>query len=197
MKRILSTTLAIAIGAVFSASAMAQTSASEIQRNINQQTRIEEGLKSGELNTREAARLEQQQSKVNRDQARALQDGKLTAAEKAKIQAEQNKVSQNIKQEKSDAQKGNANSASSQRMQADVQRNINQQERIKAGVTSGELTKKETAKLQRGQARVEHKEAVAGRDGHVGAREEVRIQRAEDNQSKKIYRQKHDVQVSK
>ncbi len=197
MKRILSTTLAIAIGAVISASAMAQTNASEVQRNVNQQTRIEEGLKSGELNTREAARLEKQESKVNRDEARALKDGKLTAAEKAKLQAEQNKVSQNIYREKHDAQKGNANSASSQRMQADVQRNINQQERIKAGVASGELTRKETAKLERGQARVEHKEAVAGRDGHVSAREEARIQGAENNQSKKIYRQKHDAQVAK
>jgi hypothetical protein len=195
MKRILFTTLAIVVSAAISASAIAQTTASETQRNINQQTRIEEGLKSGELNTREAARLEQQQSKVNRDQARALQDGKLTAEEKAKIQAEQNKVSQNIKQEKSDAQKGNPNSASSQRVQADVQRNINQQERIKAGVKSGELTKKETAKLQRGQARVEHKQSVAGRDGHVGAREEVKIQSAENDQSKKIYKQKHDAQV--
>jgi hypothetical protein len=197
MKRILSTTLAIAIGAAISASAMAQTNASEVQRNLNQQTRIEEGLKSGELNTREAARLEKQESKINRDQARALQDGKLTAAEKAKLQAEQNKVSQDIYREKHDAQKGNPNSASSQRMQADVQRNINQQERIKAGVASGELTKKETAKLERGQARVEHKEAVAGRDGHVGAREEARIQNAEDNQSQRIYKQKHDAQVAK
>jgi hypothetical protein len=197
MKRILSTTLAIAIAAAISASAMAQTNASEVQRNVNQQTRIEEGLKSGELNTREAARLEKQESKVNRDEARALKDGKLTAAEKAKLQAEQNKVSQDIYREKHDAQKGNANSASSQRMQADVQRNINQQERIKAGVKSGELTKKETAKLERGQARVEHKEAVAGRDGHVGAREQARIQNAENNQSKKIYEQKHDAQVAK
>lgn len=195
MKRILFTTLAIAVSAAISASATAQTSASETQRNINQQTRIEEGLKSGELSTREAARLEQQQSKVNRDQARALQDGKLTAAEKAKIQTEQNKVSQNIKQEKSDAQKGNPDSASSQRMQADVQRNINQQERIKAGVKSGELTKKETAKLQRGEAQVAHKQSLAGRDGHVGAREQARLQSAENKQSKKIYKQKHDAQI--
>lgn len=197
MKRIFSTTLAIALGAAISASALAQTNASEVQRNVNQQTRIEEGLKSGELNTREAARLEKQESKINRDEARALQDGKLSAAEKAKLQAEQNKVSQDIYREKHDAQKGNPNSASSQRMQADVQRNINQQERIKAGVKSGELTKKETANLERGQARVEHKQAVAGRDGHVGAHEEARIQNAENNQSKKIYKQKHDAQVAK
>ena len=86
-------------------------------------------------------------------------------------------------------------SAMAQTSASEIQRNINQQERIKAGVTSGELTKNETAKLQRGQARVEHKRAVAGRDGHVGAREQVLIQNAENNQSKRIYKQKHDAQT--
>ena len=196
MKRIFYTTLAIAIGSAISAAAVAQTNATEVQRNVNQQTRIEDGLKSGELNTREAARLEKQESKVNRDEARALKDGKLSVAEKAKLQAEQNKVSQNIYREKHDAQMGNPNSASPKRTQAEVQRNINQQQRIEAGVKSGALTKTEVAKLERGQANVEHKEAKAGRDGHVGVREEAGIQRAENRQSNKIYKQKHDKQTA-
>lgn len=195
MKNIFSATLAIALGTAISASAMAQTSATEVGRNVNQQQRIEQGLKSGELNSREAARLEGQESKVNRDEARALKDGNLSVAEKARLQAEQNKVSQDIYREKHNAQKGNPDSASSKRTQADVQRNINQQQRIEAGVKSGELTKKETAKLERGQAHVEHKEAKAGRNGHVSAREEAGIQHAEDKQSANIYKQKHNNQV--
>ncbi len=177
--------------------ANAQTAASEVQRNVNQQTRIEQGLKSGALTTQEAARLEQGEAKIQREQARALQDGKLTPAEKAKIQADQNRESAAIQKLKTNDKVGNPDSASSQRMQADVQRNINQQQRIENGVKSGELTKRETANLERGQARVERKEARAGRDGHIGAKEQARIQGAENHQSKRIFKEKHDAQVQK
>ena len=195
--RFTQTILALAIGTVFAGAAIAQTTGTEVGRNVEQQKRIEQGLKSGELNTREASKLEREEAKVNRDQARALKDGNLSPAEKAKIRAEQNKVSADIYKQKHDAQKGNPDSASSKRMQADVQRNVNQQKRIEQGVKSGELTKSETAKLERGQAAVEHKEAKAGKDGHVGAREQARIQRAEDRQSKRIYKEKHDEETKK
>src|SRR5688572_25990207 len=66
--------------------AFAQTAASEVQRNINQQERIEQGLKSGALTTHEAAKLEREQAAVNRMQSQALRDGHLTEAEKARIQ---------------------------------------------------------------------------------------------------------------
>src|SRR5436853_177211 len=125
--------------------AFAQTGT--VQRDVNQQERIEQGLKSGQLTTREAARLEREEARVERDQARALRDGKLTPAEKARLAREQNKVSRDIYREKHDAQTGNPNSASSQRMQADVQRNVNQQQRIEQGVKSGELTNREAAAL--------------------------------------------------
>jgi hypothetical protein len=77
-------------------------------------------------------------------------------------------------------------------MQTDVQRNINQQDRIKQGVQSGALTNKEASNLERGQARIDRKEARAGADGHIGTREQARIQKAENKQSNKIYREKHN-----
>ncbi|TMH99296.1 MAG: hypothetical protein E6H43_14400, partial [Betaproteobacteria bacterium] len=55
--------------AFFCGSAFAQTGT--VQRDVNQQERIEQGLKSGQLTTREAARLEGEEAKVERDQARA------------------------------------------------------------------------------------------------------------------------------
>lgn len=87
---------------------------------------------------------------------------------------------------------GKPNSASSQRIQTDVQRNINQQTRIEQGVQSGALTTKETAKLERGKSRIDRKEANAGANGHVSAREQARIQNPENRQSNKIYREKHN-----
>jgi hypothetical protein len=77
-------------------------------------------------------------------------------------------------------------------MQADVQRNANQQARINQGVESGELTNREAANLEHGQAKVTRNEANAGADGHVGAHEQGRIQAREDHQSRKTYRKKHN-----
>jgi hypothetical protein len=177
------------------AAAFAQTPATTVQRDVNQEQRIEQGLKSGALNTREAAKLEREESRVDRMQANALKDGKLSAGEQARLNAAQNKVSADIYADKHNNVTGNPQSASSKRMQADVQRNINQQQRIENGVQNGSLTNREVAKLERGQSHVARKEARAGADGHVGAAEQARIQHAENRQSKRIYREKHDAQT--
>jgi hypothetical protein len=161
--------------------------AGTVQRDVNQQTRIEQGLQSGQLSTREAARLEKGEARIEKMQSRALADGKLSDAERARLNQAQNAESKAIANAKHNAVTGNPNSASSQRMQADVQRNINQQTRIEQGVKSGALTNREVAGLERGQARVDRAQARAGRDGHVGAAEQARIQSAENRQSGRIY----------
>jgi hypothetical protein len=189
------TAVAFAIGTLFSAAAFAQTVGSEIQRDVNQQQRIEGGLQSGQLTTREAAKPEGEEAHVNRLESKALRDGNLSTAEKARIANAQNKVSKDIYNEKHDAQVGNPNSASSKRMQADVQRNLNQEKRIEQGVQSGALSNREVGALQHGQARVDRTEARAGRDGHVGAGEEARIQYKEDVQSRRIYNKKHNAKT--
>lgn len=76
------------------------------------------------------------------------------------------------------------------------QREVNQQNRINQGVASGQLTPKETAKLEAGQAKVDAKEAAAKSDGVVTAKEKARLARAQNRQSRKIYRQKHDAQTA-
>jgi hypothetical protein len=175
--------------------ASAQTTGSEVQRNVNQQQRIEQGLKSGELSTGEAAKLEKGEARIERMESNANKDGTLTDAEKARIQKAQNAQSKEISRLKHNDRTGNPDSASSKRMQADVQRNVNQQKRIEGGVQSGALTGHETAKLERGQARVDAATARAGADGHVSAAEQKRIQAKENRQSKRIFKQKHDEQT--
>jgi hypothetical protein len=186
---------AAAVAAVFATPAFAQTTATEVQRNVNQQERIEQGLKSGQLTTREGAKLEGEESRVEKMESRALKDGKLSPEERARIGRAQNQASRDIYRDTHNAQVGNPNSPSSQRMQADVQRNINQQQRIEQGVKSGSLTNREVGKLERGQARDNAMQYRAGRDGHVGPNEQRRIQSAENTQSQRIYRQKHDAQT--
>lgn len=184
------------IAASFVGIASAQTTGSEVQRNVNQQERIEQGLKSGQVSTGEAAKLEKGEAHVQKMEANANKDGTLTDAEKARIKKAQNAESRAIDRDKHNAVTGNPNSASSKRMQADVQRNANQQKRIEQGVQTGQLTGHETAKLERGQARTDRAEARAGADGHVGAGEQKAIQARENRQSKRIHRQKHDAQTN-
>ncbi len=188
--------LTAAVASLFALPVLAQTNTAQtVQRNVNQQERIQQGLQSGQLTTHEAARLERGQAHVEQMQARALRDGVLTQQERARLDQAQDAQSRRIYQEKHDGQTGNPNSASSQRLQAEVQRNINQQRRVQQGVESGTLTNREVGRLERGQAHTNRMQARAGADGHVGAHENARIQHAENVQSRRIYREKHDAQT--
>ncbi|HXX76540.1 MAG TPA: hypothetical protein VEI50_15525 [Nitrospiraceae bacterium] len=186
------TAIAVILSAPFATGVLAQTTGTEVQRDINQENRIEQGLKSGQLSTGEAARLERGETRIDKMESNALKNGNLSPQEAARIQRAQNQESEAINRAKHNAVTGNPNSASSQRMQADVQRNINQQNRIEQGVQSGQLTNKEASNLERGQARVDRAEARAGANGHVSAREQARIQNRENNQSQRIFREKHN-----
>ncbi|HMM56481.1 MAG: hypothetical protein DYH18_04335 [Xanthomonadales bacterium PRO7] len=186
------TLIALALTAVFSASAFAQNAATETQRDTNQQNRVEQGLKSGQLTTKEAGQLERDEQLIDRTQAHDMKDGTLSAQEKAQIQREQNRASRQIDQDKHNAATGNPASKSSERMQADVQRNANQQARINQGVRSGQLTNKEAGSLEGGQAHVDRSEANAARNGRVSAREQARTQGKENRQNGHVYRKKHN-----
>jgi len=72
-----------------------------------------------------------------------------------------------------------------------------QEQRIDQGVKSGALTPRETKRLARGQRHVENLETRAQADGTVTAREKARLEHAQDVQSKRIYRQKHDAQTAR
>jgi len=68
------------------------------QRRENQQDRIAQGIKSGQLTPGESARLERQQRSINHEDAsmRAADGGKLTGADKAALNQRQNRASKNI-----------------------------------------------------------------------------------------------------
>lgn len=187
--------ISLLVASLLAAPVFAQSVASEVQRDENQQKRIESGLKSGELSVKDAGKLEREQAAISREENKALKDGKLSQQEKNKIAGMQNKASHDIYAEKHEGQVSNPNSVSSKRMQADVQRNINQQKRIENGIKSDELTNHEVASLEKGQAKVDHKEANAARNGHVSAAEQHNIQHAENQQSRKIHKDKTNLDV--
>jgi hypothetical protein len=74
------------------------------------------------------------------------------------------------------------------------QRQENQEERIEQGVATGEVTKREEARLDAQQERIENKEERIEADGVVTKRERARLQRSENRASANIAKQKHDRQ---
>ena len=190
MKR---TVIALSLMLAGIGAANAQSPGENAQRDTDQQQRIEQGLQSGQLNTRETGNLERQEQSIDRQEARDEKSGgQLTTQEQTRINREQNAVSRNIYNDKHNAATGNPNSASSRRLQSDVQRDANQQQRIANGQNSGQLTSREAGHLESGQARVNRNEANAAANGHMGAGEQARIQARDNNQSRRIYDKKHN-----
>jgi len=187
--------LMIASGALLASTAFAQNAQEDQQRNVNQQERIEQGLQSGQLSTKEAGQLERGQQNIDRVESKDLKNGSISPAEQSRLNAMENHQSNAIYDDKHNAVKGNADSQSSQRMQADVQRNVNQQQRIANGINNGSLTNREAGSLERGQAHVDRKEANAAANGHVSAGEQRRIQGSENHQSNRIYNKKHNART--
>jgi hypothetical protein len=76
------------------------------------------------------------------------------------------------------------------------ERQKNQQGRIDEGVKSGELTKKETLKLEAEQAKIQKKKKRYKRDdGKIGPKERAKLEQEQDKASKHIYKEKHDAQT--
>ena len=190
--------LAAAVATLFTVPVFAQTGGTQadVQRDLNQQQRIENGLKSGQLTTKEAGGLERGEARIEKMEANADRNGSVSAREQARITRAQNRESRAVYDQKHDAQLGNPTSASSQRMQADVQRNVNQQARIEQGVKSGELSTHEAGALERGQARTDRAQARAAANGRVGANEQARLEARESRQSRRIFNRKHNGTVS-
>jgi hypothetical protein len=72
-----------------------------------------------------------------------------------------------------------------------------QQQRIERGVQSGALTEKEAARLQKGQERIQKAEERALADDVVTKKERRKIERMQDRESRRIYREAHDRERAK
>ncbi len=73
-------------------------------------------------------------------------------------------------------------------------RQANQEQRIDQGIASGQLTKRETRKLEREQTAINKVEDKAKADGTVTPQERKKIHLMQDRASADIHHQKHDAQ---
>ena len=160
------------------------------QRKENQQDRIANGVKSGQLTPGETANLEKKEAAINKETSadRAANGGKLTPAEKAQVNQQQNKLSKqsyNDKHNASTAHYGNNKVG---------QRRENQQDRIAQGIKSGQLTPSETAKVEKQQQGI-NKQVAGDRKANGGsltASQKKQINKEQNQASRNIYRKKHN-----
>jgi hypothetical protein len=160
------------------------------QRKENQQDRIAQGVKSGQLTAGETANLETKEAAINGETRadRAANGGKLTSAEKKQINQQQNQLSKQIYQDKH-----NANTAHYGNNEVG-QRRENQQDRIAQGIKSGQLTAGETAKLENQQKNI-NQQVHADRQANGGTLtqgEKQQINKEQNAASKNTYNKKHN-----
>jgi hypothetical protein len=163
------------------------------QRKENQQDRIAQGVKSGQLTAGETANLETKEAAINGETRadRAANGGKLTTAEKAQIHRQQNQLSRQIYQDKHNANTLHyGNSVVGQRRE-------NQQDRIAQGIKSGQLTAGETAKLENQQKNINHQVARdrAANGGKLTAAEKAQVNKEQNQASRNIYNKKHNART--
>ena len=92
--------LGIAVAAsIFANAALAETPHFN-QRQQNQEDRITQGVKSGELTRREAGNLVQGQAELQRMENRAKHDGTVTKKERARLHSKANMESNKIRRNK-------------------------------------------------------------------------------------------------
>ena len=163
----------------------------EIQeRKENQQDRIAQGVKSGQLTAGETARLETKEAALNKEERsmRQVDGGHLTAQDRATINGQQNRLSNQIY-----ADKHNAAVQPTPRSEVGARRE-NQQDRIAQGIKSGQLTAGETARL-------EHKEAGLNQEirsdrqangGTLTPQEKRQVNGQQNRLSNQIYKDKHN-----
>ncbi len=71
-------------------------------------------------------------------------------------------------------------------------RQVRQQKRIHQGVQSGELTKRETVRLQKEQRHINRTKKRALSDGELTRKERIRLEKKQDRASRHVYKAKHN-----
>jgi hypothetical protein len=162
-------------------------------REANQDQRIANGLRSGQMTSGEAAKAERTQSNIDQQvhNDRAANGGKLTGQEKQQINGEQNAASRQIYNEKHNGNTVKPNAVDD--------REANQQQRTANGLRSGQMTSGEAAKTNANQAKVAqqvHNDRTAN-GGALNAQQKKQVNQEQNKNSKQIYNEKHNNKTTK
>jgi len=158
-------------------------------RQREQQARIQQGVRSGELTKSETQDLRKEEKDVRTEERQFKSDGKLTAEERQKLHSDLNKTSKDIYTDKhnADVQKPRDPGVNARQRQ--------QQERIGQGLKSGQLTGAEATRLEREERAVRVEERAYKADGKLTPGERKDLHQDLNKVSRDIYNQKHDAQT--
>jgi len=162
-------------------------------REANQDQRIANGLRSGQMTSGEAARAERTQSRIDQQvhNDRAANGGHLTGQERQQINSEQNAASRQIYNEKHNGNTVKPNAVDN--------REANQQQRTANGLRSGQMTSGEAARTNQTQAGIAqqvHNDRTAN-GGALNAQQKQQVNKEQNKSSKQIYNEKHNSTTAK
>ena len=152
------------------------------QREANQDQRISNGLRSGQMTSGEAARADQRQSNIDSQvrSDRAANGGTLTNQERNQVSREQNNASRQIYNDNHNANTVRPNAADN--------REANQQQRTAQGLRSGQMTSGEAARSNNRQAGVDrevHNDRTAN-GGAMNQQQRQQVNRQQNANSRQI-----------
>ena len=157
-------------------------------REANQDQRIANGLKTGQMTSGEAARATAQQSRIDSQVSadRAANGGRLTGQERQQVNNEQNRASQNIYRDNHNANTIAPNAVDN--------REANQQQRLANGLRTGQETSAEAGRANGRQAGVDqqvHNDRAAN-GGALNQGQRQQVNREQNANSRQVYNQKHN-----
>src|ERR1700690_2811619 len=162
-------------------------------REANQDQRIANGLRSGQMTSGEAARADRTQANIDQQvhNDREANGGRLTGEERQQINGEQNAASRQIYDEKHNDNTVKPNAVDN--------REANQQQRTANGLRSGQMTSGEAAKTNANQAKTAqqvHNDRTAN-GGALNNQQKKQINKEQNKNSKQIHNEKHNDKTTK
>jgi len=157
-------------------------------REANQNQRVANGLRSGQMTSGEAARADRTQSNIDSQvhNDRVANGGKLTGQERQQVNGEQNAASRQIYNDNHNANTVKPNAVDN--------REANQQSRTAQGLRSGQETSGEAARTNANQSRVDqqvHNDRTAN-GGALNGQQKQQVNKEQNQNSRQINNEKHN-----
>jgi hypothetical protein len=166
------------------------TGSSIQQRKENQQDRIANGVKDGQLTAGETTNLEKKETDLNKEEGdmRQMNGGKLTTADKDTLNQQQNQLSHQIYDDKHNAATQPADPKSEVGQRAE-----NQQDRIASGIKDGQLSANQAAHLENNESKINQEVGKdrAANGGKLTQQERRQVNRQQNRMSRQIHNDRH------
>ncbi len=187
------------------------------QRQHNQQQRIHEGWRQGDLTRGETRRLQREARDIRRDERAFRSDGRFAPAERRHVQRDLDRLSRDIHRERHDGERrfgheGNIRNADRWPHRGwqghqygygpsrEFDRRVDhiqhrQRQRIVQGIRTGELTRHEARRLMTEQRAIEAEERRYLADGFLTRWERMDLMGDLNAAGRHIYNEAHDAQT--